>query len=175
MNTQIKQTKRSTYIKFGGSIYSTNNDWANKEIIEVPQAIIAERGVDNQYGWLEIGDHVDLQAAYAAFIGLKIVRKREREELKAKLEAEQSAKWDAIKDLNIIPATLDNIRTVLVHLNSSNWGGWHLPKLSIGYTAAQYDCDGVQASTIKLDSAVEVSKLFKVGGKAGHLNKYTRI
>jgi len=82
---------------------------------------------------------------------------------------------EAIKDLEVIPSTIENIRTVLLHLNSSNWGGWKLPKMSISYSAAQFDCDGVQASTMKLDSAVEGSKMFKVGGKNGHLSKYTRL
>jgi hypothetical protein len=57
-----------------------------------------------------------------------------------------------------------------------NWGAWQLPKMSIGYSAHQYDCDGQQASTITLDKPIDyygekVSK-FKVGGGRLHLTKY---
>lgn len=179
MNTQIKSTKRNTYINFNGTIFSTNNVWENKEFTEVSAEIIKERGLDSEQGWQNIGEHADIQATYFAFIGLEIIRKNEgkerTQELKAKFEAERNAAWEAIKDLEVIPSTIENIRTVLLHLNSTNWGGWKLPKMSISYSAAQFDCDGEQAATMKLDEAVEGSKMFKVGGKNGHLNKYTRL
>jgi hypothetical protein len=178
MNAKIKTTKRNTYINFGGKIYATNNDWANKEIVEVSAEVISERGLDNGY-WVEIGEHEDLQAAYFAFIGHEKKRKEERnassEAIAIQRAAAHAAAWDAIKDLEIIPSTLENIRTVLLHLNGCLWGGWKLPKMSISYSAAQFDCDGVLASTMKLDKAVEGSKKFKVGGKNGHLSKYTRL
>lgn len=176
MNTQIKTTKRNTYINFGGTIFSTNNDWANKEIIQVSAELIAERGLNSTLGWVEIGEHADLQAAYFFFIGLEIARKNERnahtEELKTQYAIERAAAWNAIKDLAVIPATIDNIRTVLQHLNEQNWGGWKLPAMSIAYSANQFDCDGEQATTMKFDEAIEGCKLFKIGGKRGHLAKY---
>ena len=182
MNTKIRTSKTKTYIKFNGEFFVTNNDWANKEILPVDFKVINEQQVaalNSEHGWQDIGEHSDLQAAYYAFIGLEIARKNEgkarTEELKTKFESERNAAWEAIKDLEVIPSTIENIRTVLLHLNSSNWGGWKLPKMSISYSAAQFDCDGVQASTMKLDHAVEGSKMFKVGGKNGHLSKYTRL
>jgi hypothetical protein len=114
---------------------------------------------------------------------------KNRDEYKAKRDLERAefakkaaAEWDSIKNLDVIPATVDNIRIVLRHLNSMNWGVWDLPKLSISYSAHQYDCDGVQASTITLDKPISCDdygikneRFFKTGGRAGHLNKYQSI
>ena len=81
-----------------------------------------------------------------------------------------------------IEATVENIKLLLLWLNEQNWGSWTLPKLSIGYSAHQYDCEGVTATTIKLDKpisdeeyGIENETMFKVGGKRGHLNKYQSI
>lgn len=182
MTTLIRTSKTKTYINFNGEFFVTNNDWANKEILPVDFSAINEQqlaALNSEHGWQNIGEHADVQAAYHAFIGLEIARKNEgkarTEEFKNKFEQEQNIAWNAIKDLEVIPSTIENIRVVLLHLNSTNWGGWKLPKMSIGYSSAQFDCDGVQASTMKLDSAVEGSKMFKVGGKNGHLSKYTRL
>jgi len=70
----------------------------------------------------------------------------------------------------------ENIRRILLYLNSMNWGVWQLPKMTCGYSAHQYDCDGHQASTITLDEPIDycgekVTK-FKVGGGRLHLTKY---
>ncbi|MDA3906505.1 MAG: hypothetical protein PF484_10565 [Bacteroidales bacterium] len=74
--------------------------------------------------------------------------------------------------MEIIPSTLENIKIVLQILNLQNWGTWKLPKMSIGYSAHQYDCDGKIASTIKFDFPIDGETKFKVGGKNGHLNHY---
>lgn len=91
--------------------------------------------------------------------------------------------WESIKDdLNPIPATVDNIRIVLRHLNSLNWGLWQLPNLGINYSANQYDCDGKQATTIKLDEPVsdpergiENQTMFQTGAPRGYLVNYQRL
>jgi hypothetical protein len=77
--------------------------------------------------------------------------------------------------LDVIPTTLDNIAIVLRYLNKQNWGTWHLPALSIPYSAHQYDCDGVVATTITLDRPVDGSKKFKIGGKRGHLMNFRML
>jgi Tol biopolymer transport system component len=182
MQTLIRTTKTKTYINFGGELFYTNNDWTNKEILAVDLSKLQpeqKTALNSKFGWDDIGEHETLQNAYFAFIGLEIIKKNERkaqtEILKNKFEAIRKAEWDAIKDLAVIPSTIENIRTVLLQLNSSNWGSWDLPKMSISYSAAQYDCEGVQATTMKLDKAVDGTNMYKVGGKRGHLSKYTTL
>lgn len=82
---------------------------------------------------------------------------------------------------DVIPATYANIGVVLRYLNNSNWGTWNLPKMSVGYSAQQYDCDGKTATAMILDKKIifdeesgEMSKKFCVGAPRGYLSKYTR-
>ena len=82
----------------------------------------------------------------------------------------------------LIPATVDNILLVLKKLNSENWGGWNLPKLTISYRANQYNCDGVIATTIELSAPIsddewniENETKFEYGAPNGHLAKYRRL
>ena len=82
----------------------------------------------------------------------------------------------------IIPVNIDNLRIVMRYLNMQNWGSWELPKMNIGYSANQFDCDGKSSVTIKLDTPIsddeyEVvnEKMFSYGNPNGHLTKYTRI
>lgn len=79
----------------------------------------------------------------------------------------------------VIPTTYENIGIVLRYLNTLNWGAWELPKMSIGYSCHQYDCDGRTASTMKLDKAIEIyegekESMFQVGAPHGHLTRYRR-
>lgn len=73
----------------------------------------------------------------------------------------------------------ETVGALLRYLNLKNWGGWNLPKMTIGYACHQYDCDGKQATTIKLDSPIVVNgepgTMFQVGAPHGHLTKYRRI
>ena len=103
-------------------------------------------------------------------------RKQAHSEYIKKYEEKENKEWDEISCLSIIPATVENVRRLLRHLHKQNWGGWSLPQLSIGYSAHQYDCDGVIATIITLDLPLSDSDLeiknqrkFKVGGKRGHL------
>lgn len=189
MKTQIRTTKTKTYIRFNGVIFITNNNWEDKTITPVDYNSLQEQQkqvLDSENGWEEIGEYEDVQAAYCAYIGILSVRRNEakiqNEIFTQKVNSEREAAWNAIKDLEVIPTTVDNIRTVLLHLNATNWGGWKLPKMSIGYSANQYDCDGVSATTIKLDTPIsdedgyiKNETMFKVGGKNGYLNKYQRL
>ena len=79
----------------------------------------------------------------------------------------------------VLESNSGNIYLLLEYLNTQNWGGWDLPKMTIGYSCAQYDCDGKQATTIKLDEPIEydgkfLSK-FEVGAPHRHLMKYQKI
>lgn len=103
-------------------------------------------------------------------------KKKQNEQAKQSLEADFRVLENEIKEGKVFDANIENIRRILLYLNSMNWGAWQLPKMSIGYSAHQYDCDGQQASTITLDKPIDyygekVSK-FKVGGGRLHLTKY---
>ena len=97
----------------------------------------------------------------------------------AALNAEENKQWEILKNMDVIPATFDNIKIVIKELNKQNWGGWILPQLSISYTANQHDIDGLQVTTMAFDQAVETrnsekSKKFKTGSRFG-LPAYTNI
>ena len=103
-------------------------------------------------------------------------KKKQNEQAKQSLETDFHALENEIKEGKVFDANLENIRRILLYLNSMNWGVWQLPKMTCGYSAHQYDCDGHQASTITLDKPIDyygekVSK-FKVGGGRLHLTKY---
>ena len=103
-------------------------------------------------------------------------KKKQNEQAKQSLEADFRVLENEIKEGKVFDANLENIRRILLYLNSMNWGVWQLPKMTCGYRAHQYDCDGHQASTITLDKPIDyygekVSK-FKVGGGRLHLTKY---
>ena len=98
---------------------------------------------------------------------------------KADREAEIKAEYARLFTGEITETNEETVRALLHYLNLQNWGGWQLPKMSIGYTCNQYDCDGQTATTIKLDKAITVNDepgtMFEVGAPHGHLIKYRRI
>jgi hypothetical protein len=124
----------------------------------------------------------DLQFAYKSN---KQSRKISNQELAYKIEQKKAADNAMLQRMILegpIPCTVNNVRMLLQFLNDQNWGVWVLPKMTIGYSAAQHDCDGHIATTIKLDSAisdkdfgVENEKMFKIGGKKGYLIKYLTL
>ena len=75
--------------------------------------------------------------------------------------------------------TIHSVFVLLNYLRHVNWGSWKLPKMSIGYSCRQYDCDGKQAVTIQLDKPMEFDgemlSRFQVGAPRGHLTKYHKI
>lgn len=79
----------------------------------------------------------------------------------------------------VLESNVANIYLLLEYLNTQNWGGWKLPTMTIGYSCAQYDCDGKQATTIKLDEPIdydgEMQSWFEVGAPHRHLMKYQQI
>lgn len=102
---------------------------------------------------------------------------------KYRLDAKQ-AYDELISSNEKIEANYTNIYILLNHLQYVNWGFWELPKMSIGYSCNQYDCDGKTAVTIKLDRkiaipytdfSVEYCDKFVIGNPRGHLENYTRM
>lgn len=108
-------------------------------------------------------------------------RQAEKEIEKAK---QRKADYEALLERSengVIETTYENIGIVLRYLNTINWGGWDLPKMTIGYSCNQYDCDGKTATTMKLDKAIklyededETESMFQVGAPFGHLTKHRR-
>lgn len=80
---------------------------------------------------------------------------------------------------DITETNADSVYVLLKYLNDINWGVWQLPTMTIGYSCHQYDCDGKQATTIKLDEPIKVGDeegtMFQVGAPRGHLSHYRRI
>lgn len=160
MKAAVYKAKK-TYIKFGDKVYQTNNKWSDFEFQEV----------EKDFNFKDLGDFDTIQDAYYYFVGLEIIERNKRKKMRSEQEKAESEKWEEMKK-GVIPATLENIAFVLRMLNKSNWGTWELPSMTISYTACQYDCDGIQATTIILDEPVDGYAMYKVGGKIGHLNNY---
>ena len=106
-------------------------------------------------------------------------QRRKASEREAAIATQRKEAYEALVAAGLpIQTTYDNIGTVLRYLNTTNWGGWDLPAMTIGYRCNQYDCDGKQASTMILDKPIEVYgemvDKFVVGAPHGHLTKYHR-
>jgi hypothetical protein len=189
MKTFVKETKTKTYINFNGNLYVTDHNWSSFDFQSVNFSTMQEQqvlAIRSEYGWREIGEFETIHDAYLAYIDVlkkeKEARKRDNGELQARIDRERQEAWERLAILEEIPATISNLRTLLLHLNEQNWGAWELPRLSIGYSANQYDCDGIIATTIRLDNPISDEELginnermFKVGGKRGHLEQYQRL
>ena len=123
------------------------------------------------------------------FVKKKRAERRENLKMKAKhMERRSKLKHQACEILinkrieqggDVLESNSSNIYLLLELLNTQNWGGWELPKMTIGYSCAQYDCDGKQATTIKLDEPIEYDGEllinFEVGAPLRHLTKYKKI
>lgn len=187
MKTLVKTTKTKTYINFDGKVYMKSNSWDDLNFQPADFSILNKQQIktlESESGWVEIfSEHSTIEEAYQEYLNFlkecKESRKNELLVMQEKIKSERQEAWDKLANLDVIQATVPNIRTLLLHLNEQNWGSWKLPTLSIGYSANQYDCDGKIASTIKLDKpisdkewGIENETKFKVGGKRGHLNNY---
>lgn len=112
-------------------------------------------------------------------------RARKESAIKAKTEREirvakeREEAYNTLIQNGTIETNFENIATVLKYLNTKNWGGWSLPEMTIGYSCNQYDCDGKIATTMKLDTPINVDdkmiNKFVFGAPVGHLTKYKRI
>ena len=79
-----------------------------------------------------------------------------------------------------IDATSENLYILMRYLRTIPWGQWQLPKLSQGYSANQYDCEGKVAVTITLNQGIlsddlKIIKKLQYGAPMGHLSGYTNI
>lgn len=103
-------------------------------------------------------------------------RERQATEHQNVADAEYHQLFD---DKDVVEANAKTIYALLRYLNTRNWGLWRLPKMTIGYTCHQYDCDGRTATTIKLEQPIKVAgaigTTFVYGAPIGHLTNYERI
>ena len=104
------------------------------------------------------------------------MRSRQYQEQSDAAASEYHRLFDGV---DVVGTTAKTVYALLRYLNTVNWGTWSLPKMSIGYTCNQYDCDGRTATTIKLDEPILVGgsmgKQFVYGAPRGHLMRYERI
>jgi len=137
--------------------------YKNDEFVPIsPQEVETHRLTIQSKGWRTVkGD--SKEAAMTTLLDRLAVEIAEKKELEALLQ------------LDVIPTTIGNLQILMNHLNSFNWGLWTLPRMSVGYSAQQYDCDGSLATTVILDRPLNGRTHFVLGGKRGHLTKYTDI
>ena len=111
-------------------------------------------------------------------------RKKAEEEAAMKAYSELLARYgmdiDHIDKSVVIDATAKNLYTIMRYMQITNWGIWKLPRLSQGYAANQYNCDGRTVVTVTLDKGIitEDGKLVRelqYGAPMRYLTKYTNI
>jgi hypothetical protein len=121
----------------------------------------------------------DIEEYVAQLNEAKAAEKEAALQQRAEREARYKADYERVFAGDITESNAETVGVLLRYLNTQNWGGWELPKMTIGYSCHQYDCDGKQATTIKLDSPIivddEPGTMFQVGAPHGHLMKYRRI
>ena len=109
-------------------------------------------------------------------------RKKAEEEAAMKAYSELLARYgmdiDHIDKSVVIDATAKNLYTIMRYMQITNWGIWKLPRLSQGYAANQYNCDGRTVVTVTLDKGIitEDGKLVRelqYGAPMRYLTKYT--
>lgn len=182
MKAQAKKTKRNIYVKFNNDFYVNVPEQGAVKLVLDKMNPDQKAGMLNEYGWKVIGDFDTPDEAISAFIEIQRAVADEKKQEGVRILERKQKEWEELKELEVIPATVSNIKIVLSHLNQQNWGSWSLPKLSIGYSAHQYDCDGTIATTITLDKPISDpdydivnERKFKTGGKRGHLKGYTNL
>lgn len=165
-------------------------------------SMIAQRGgvtgflahcIEYERSYEEIKNNVDLvRKKQLEYIRKKQLESRTAMSLQNAARKAEAAKNDYIallakygispetpKEGGVIEATAENLTVIMRYLQTVNWGLWRLPKLSQGYSAHQYDCDGTTAVTIILDEGiVSDGKLYKklqYGAPVGHLTQYATV
>lgn len=160
------------------------NQWYimdDKECPNAGQFILNQGGVD---ALVEKCKEVDDLAAWVEEHNAAAKEAHEKAHaiaMQREAEREQRIKdeYERLFSGEVTESNEETVGILLRYLNTQNWGGWNLPKMTIGYACHQYDCDGKIATTIKLDSPIMVNDepgtMFQVGAPHGHLTKYRRI
>lgn len=152
----------------------------NNEPIKNPGALIVSMGGVNNV--IKRCEEVS-EKAYAEEFEKRRIEKEAaaQKSAKCKLEHELQIKseFETAFSNEITETTIESITLLLYYLNSINWGMWKLPKMTIGYSCHQYDCNGQMATTITLNTPIEYEgemlTKFVVGGGPRHLTGYTQL
>lgn len=173
MKTHFKITKTST---FATKDFKTFFLLQNNSFIEMDQELLNKKTAYKEpTGWGEVESIGSIQEDYSNLCEKNTAERKERNEKIKKLHDAEMEDAKKLFELEIIETTTENLRKVMMVLNSQNWGSWRLPKMTIGYSANQYDCDGKTATTIKLDKPIEGTNLYSYNAPRGHLSKYTNL
>lgn len=179
---KIKDTSKSGVLAQINGVYGQL-----KDSIFIPyteEHLAKKTAYKESYGWEEYASIEEFFQKKQQANEARKVDNEQRAERNAIIRNEENTRLAGIIAAGPIPATVDNIRLLALWLNEQNWGAWTLPAMTIGYSAHQYDCDGSMATTIELKTPImfedwtgEVKPItkFKVGGKRGHLEKYTTL
>lgn len=152
----IKTAKEKAFRPMTNEELTTKTAYKNSIGWEPYQADSFEQALEIRFNEIENRRKLDLQ---------KAILKDQQTKLKI----------DELLSLPEIPLTVENLNLLMIHLNSQNWGGWDLPKMSVSYTANQYDCDGTIATTVELDQPLNGKTKFSINAPFNYLNKYTNI
>lgn len=152
----------------------------NNASIQNPGALIMSMGGINgvllrceEISEEDYAEELEKQKVEKEAAAQKSAKNRMERELQIKSE------FDTAFSNEITESTIENITILLYYLNSINWGMWKLPKMTIGYSCHQYDCNGQTATTITLDKPIDYDgqmlTRFVVGAGPRHLANYTQL
>ena len=160
------------------------NQWQEMSNKECPDAGLIIMNKGGRDALLAGCTEVDDLAAWVAEKNeeIKVAGARNREaamKREAEREAQAKAEYERLFTAEVTETNEETVSALLRYLNTQNWGVWRLPKMTIGYSCHQYDCDGKTATTIKLDRPImvydEPGTMFEVGAPIGYLTKYRSI
>lgn len=177
--TRVLDVKRNE----DGSLLISNGD--GKSIAFAGSLINSQGGIDaflskcvqSEKSAQEIAKERNIQAVITKDERLK--QKEINDKANEEYERSIINSYNELVKLEVIPSTVENISVMLHYLNTQNWGIWELPKMEIGYSCNQYDCNGKTATAIVLDKPInydgEMISRFETGAPRGYLNKYTKL
>ena len=180
MKFDFYTTKRYTYIVAGNVTFQKKEQGYPQVNEEVPfEKVEAVFSIDIDSEVAERGA-IEAYTIFCDFCKKKHEAKKiQNEKEKQDLEADFRTLENEIKEGKVFEANVNNLSRILKYLNSMNLGVWQLPKMSVGYSAHQYDNEGRNVTTITLDDPInyfgEMVSKFKVGGSRSFLPKYRVI
>ena len=174
MKTLVKRTKNNIYAKQGEKDFFLIN-WEKRTFLPMTDQEKEQKPAWKlSNGWREYPEN-DLKEVFNMLEReIQLDRENRQNANQRKAEKEEAAFQELLK-LEPIPTSVKNLYIVMQHLSKHNWGSWNLPKMSIGYSANQYDCDGTTAVTVILDQALKGCKKFQYNAPRGHLSHYQNI
>ena len=178
----IKQTSKSGVLAKIEGVYGQLRN--NVFVAFTQEELNKKTAYKDSYGWEEYSSIEEYSAERANFKLKREIIRKENEVKMTEYRNSQKNKLQQLIKKGSIPSTIENIKLIATVLSEQNWGSWELPKMTIGYSANQYDCDGKIAVTIILDKPIEFKDYFEnkmkeskfsFGTPRGHLEKYYKL